>query len=379
MNFNWLFIFLSYSVFTALQSCTTLSDEMEDEQTTINISGNIFGVVLQNKKNFTWYETDGSQVVSPVKFELLTGTELDSIVWILPGGIPDRIEGSLQQDVEFQGYGTFNPRVALTRIDSTSSKVTRIIRDTIYSSPIKVKYSVNDWDSFTTSGPNVWDNFGTSNILIGRDTLVARSSDSLKISTRFEGSNNSNPKISFSYRIKKKNDNSTIKTGKYKKFSVLVDGFERFQASELNNEQYYNATISLRQKNNFELSIVRYPSLYSTQWNLVPSDPSSVDQQTLAMYQPNVNENSLIGYPKVTSESSSLTLGFGGYRFGVGSSSNELVENGDPIMLYEGEQKIEITMDRGLPVRYKISKNSSFDNDENRFDLFLYDFNIEFD
>ena len=373
-----LLVLLSYAALTIFQCCTTLSDEIEGTPTNVNIQGNIFGIILQNKQNFIWHENDGSQVLSPVKFELVTNSELDSIVWFFPGGNPERSEGGYRKKVEFQGYGTFIPFVALTKIDSTSSKVNRILRDTIYSSPIKVKYNIDDWNSFTISGPDIWDNFGTSNILISRDTLISSSSDSLKISKSFEGLNNSNPKISFSYRITKQNNNSTINTGKYKKFSVLVDGFERFQASDVINGKNYNVNISLRNKDNFELSIVRYPSLFTTQWNLFPSVPSSIDQQTLGIYQPNGSQNTLIGYPNVSTESSTIMLGFGNYRFGIGSSGNELVENGDPITLNEGEQKIVISMDRGLPTTYKILKNYSFDEDENSLDLFIYDLGIDF-
>ena len=156
----------------SLQYCSPPVDEIGDTPSSVILSGGIFGVIRQSQDNFSWHDTDGANVSSSVKFQLTSNSKLDSILWIFPGANPDRQEGVLQAQTEFQGYGSFQPYVAIKSIDSTSSKITHIRLDTIFSNPIKVNYSVDDWNSFTTSGPDVWDNFGTSNILIGRDTIV---------------------------------------------------------------------------------------------------------------------------------------------------------------------------------------------------------------
>lgn len=361
---------------SSLQYCSTSIDELEDTPRTIILRRGIFGQILESQDNFIWHDTDGSNVSSSVKFQLITNTDLDSILWVFPGANPDRLEGVLQAQTDFQGYGSFQPYVAITSIDSTSSKITRIRHDSIFSNPIKVNFSVDDWNSFTTSGPDVWDNFGTSNILIGRDTLVDQSTDSLIIKKRFEGLNGSSPKLKFSYRITQ-NISSNMNTGDNKKFSVIVDGFERFSALGVKNNQFYDVTIPLKNKDQFDLGIVRYPSLYTTEWEISTDDPASIDQQTLTMYQPNANENTLLGYPSVTA-STTVMLNYGNYNFGSGSSGYELIENGDPIPLLEGEYKFEVTLERGLPIRYSLKENLNIDDDEVRFDLFIYDFRLEF-
>jgi hypothetical protein len=95
------------------------------------------------------------------------------------------------------------------------------------------------------------------------------------------------------------------------------------------------------------------------------------------MYQPITNENTLVGYPSVTA-STTVMLNFGSYNFGTVSSGYELVENGDPITLLEGQYKLEVTLERGLPIRYSLEENISLDDNEVRFDLYIYDFRLEF-
>ena len=360
----------------SLQYCSPPVDEIGDTPSSVILSGGIFGVIRQSQDNFSWHDTDGANVSSSVKFQLTSNSKLDSILWIFPGANPDRQEGVLQAQTEFQGYGSFQPYVAIKSIDSTSSKITHIRLDTIFSNPIKVNYSVDDWNSFTTSGPDVWDNFGTSNILIGRDTIVDQSTDSIIIKKRFEGLNGGDPTIKFSYKINQ-NVSADIKTGNNKKFSVIIDGFERFSAREVKNKQFFDVSIPLKNKDQFDLEIIRYPSLFSTEWEVSTDDPYSIDPQTITMYQPNANENTLIGYPSVTA-STTVMFNYGSYNYGSVSSGFELVENGDPIKLLEGQYKLEVTLERGLPIRYSIEEGLNLGDNEVRFDLFIYDFRLEF-
>jgi hypothetical protein len=170
---------------------------------------------------------------------------------------------------------------------------------------------------------------------------------------------------------------SNIKTGDNKKFSVIIDGFERFSARGIKNKQFYDVSIPLKNKDQFDMGIVRYPSLYTTEWEISADDPTSIDQETITMYQPITNENTLVGYPSVTA-STTVMLNFGSYNFGIVSSGYELVENGDPITLLEGQYKLEVTLERGLPIRYSLEENISLDDNEVRFDLYIYDFRLEF-
>jgi hypothetical protein len=376
MILRGLLILFAIGCLLSIQNCSPTTDELGDAPSSVILKGGIFGVIRQSQDHFSWHETDGANVSSSVKFQLTTNTNLDSISWVFPGATPDRLEGSLQAQTEFQGYGSFQPYVAIKSIDSTSSKITRIRIDSIFSNPIKVNYNVDDWNSFTTSGPDVWDNFGTSNILLGRDTLVDQSTDSIIIKKRFEGLNGSDSKLKFSYRINQ-NMPSNIKTGDNKKFSVIIDGFERFSARGIKNKQFYDVSIPLKNKDQFDMGIVRYPSLYTTEWEISADDPTSIDQETITMYQPITNENTLVGYPSVTA-STTVMLNFGSYNFGTVSSGYELVENGDPITLLEGKYKLEFTLERGLPIRYSLEENISLDDNEVRFDLYIYDFRLEF-
>ena len=168
-----------------------------------------------------------------------------------------------------------------------------------------------------------------------------------------------------------------IKTGNNKKFSVIIDGFERFSAREVKNKQFFDVSIPLKNKDEFDLEIIRYPSLFSTEWEVSTDDPYSIDPQTITMYQPNANENTLIGYPSVTA-STTVMFNYGSYNYGSVSSGFELVENGDPIKLLEGQYKLEVTLERGLPIRYSIEEGLNLGDNEVRFDLFIYDFRLEF-
>ena len=359
-----------------LQSCSSPSDESADTSGLISEIGSIFGFITESQNDFTWHDADGSNVNSSVKLQLVTNTNLDSISWIFAGANPDRVEGVLQATAHYQGYGTFQPYVIIKSIDSISPTVSRKRIDSIYSEPIKVNYSVDDWSSFTSSGADVWDNFGTSNILIGRDTLVSQSADSLTIKKRFEGFNGSSPNLKFSYRIAQ-NIPSNLSTGNNKKFSVIIDGFERFSARAGKNQQFYDVSIPLKNIDQFDLDIVRYPSLYATDWDITAANSSSINQQTITLYQPIENENTLVGYPTLTA-STTVMLSYGNYSFGTGSTVYELVENGNPIALLAGEYKINVRLERGLPVGYSIEKNIDIADDQNRFDLFIYDFRLDF-
>ena len=376
MNLRWLLVLFAVVCLSFFQGCSNSLDEVEDTPSSIILRGGLFGTIRQTQDNFTSSETDGSKVNSSVKFQLFTNTDLDTILWVFPRANPNQMDGVLQAQTDFNGYGVFKPYVRMISIDSTSSNITRILIDSIFSRPIKVNYSLDDWNSFTTSGPDIWDNFGTSNILIGLDTLVDQSTDSLIIKKRFEGFSVSNKYLKFSYRISQNTSNNSKIRG-FKKFSVLIDGFERFSDRSKESNQIHNITIPLNNKDQFDLSIVRYPSLYKTEWEISTDDPTSIDQETLTMYQPNENENSLVGYPSVTS-TTTIMLNYGNYNVGSGSSKNELAENGDPITLLEGQYRLKVTLERGLPIRYSFIKDLNINDEVDRFKVFIYDFRIAF-
>lgn len=380
----WIFGGLGLLTF---HQCTPLETEIIDTTTPITLRERLPAVVRQNEDSFTWFDTNGGNVNSRVKFQLLSNIVLDSIVWVFPGANPDRVEGALQAQTDFLGYGTFRPYVALTQIDSTSSSRTRILRDTLYANPVTVNYSENDWNSYLRIGPDVWENFGPSNILIGRDTLVDQMADSLMISKRFEGLNGRDAKLKFSFKVTK-NLPALAGTGSAKKFSILIDDFERFDVRDVGNDQFYNTTITLRRKQQFDLAIVRYPSLYQTSWSISTASPTSIDANTLEVYQPAEDSNTLIGYPLALADSTYVELAYGNYRFGVDPSGSRLIENGTPILLlgeddgsgnYSGQYKLVVSLERGLPSRYRLFRDVNYSDNEERFDVFIDDFRLEFD
>lgn len=385
MNLNRVIGGLSLLLF---HNCTPIAEEIVDTTTPITLRERLPAVVRQNEDSFTWHDTNGSNVSSRVKFQLLSNIVLDSIVWVFPGANPDRVDGALQAQTDFQGYGTFRPYVALTQIDSTSSSRTRIIRDTLYADPVNVNYTENDWNSYLRIGPDVWENFGPSNILIGRDTLVDQMADSLMISKRFEGLNGRDAKLKFSFKITK-NLPAQAGTGSAKKFSILIDDFERFDVRDVGNDRFYNTTITLRRKQQFDLSIVRYPSLYLTNWSVSTTSPTSIDANSLQVYQPSEDPNTLIGYPKVLADSTYVQLAFGNYRFGIDPSGSRLIENGTPILLlgedengdgnYQRQYKLVVSLERGLPSRFRLFQDVNYSDNEERFDVFIDDFRLEFD
>ncbi|MGC6480115.1 MAG: hypothetical protein ACON42_07040 [Flavobacteriaceae bacterium] len=385
MNLNRVIGGLSLLLF---HNCTPIAEEIVDTTSPITLRERLPAVVRQNEDSFTWHDTNGSNVSSRVKFQLLSNIVLDSIVWVFPGANPDRVDGALQAQTDFQGYGTFRPYVALTQIDSTSSSRTRIIRDTLYADPVNVNYTENDWNSYLRIGPDVWENFGPSNILIGRDTLVDQMADSLMISKRFEGLNGRDAKLKFSFKITK-NLPAQAGTGSAKKFSILIDDFERFDVRDVGNDRFYNTTITLRRKQQFDLSIVRYPSLYLTNWSVSTTSPTSIDANSLQVYQPSEDPNTLIGYPKVLADSTYVQLAFGNYRFGIDPSGSRLIENGTPILLlgedengdgnYQRQYKLVVSLERGLPARFRLFQDVNYSDNEERFDVFIDDFRLEFD
>ena len=387
MNFKWLRFGVGLLGLSFFQNCTPLAEEFVDNTSPITLRERLPAILRQNEDQFTWYDTNGGNVSSRVKFQLLSNIVLDSIVWVFPGATPERLDGTLQAQTDFQGYGTFRPYVALTQIDSTSSSRTRIIRDTLYANPIQVNYSENDWNSYQSTGPDVWENFGPSNILIGRDTLVAQNTDSLMITKRFEGLNGKDAKLKFSFKVSK-NLPAQAGTGGAKKFSILIDDFERFDVRNVGNDRFYNTTITLRRKQEFDLAIVRYPSLYQTSWSISTNSPTTVDANSLSVYQPAEDQNTLIGYPLALADSTYVELTYGSYRFGVDPSGSRLIENGDPILLvgedeagngnYRGQYKIIVTLERGLPSQYLLFQDVNYSDNQERFDVFIDDFRLEF-
>ena len=301
----------------------------------------------------------------------------DSIKWEFPGGTPNIVNDATEAPVIYNKYGTYNAKMILLKYDTLSYGNIRLLVDTIQiSKDLSIKYKETNWITYDTN--STWEVIG-SNLTYTNINSVFENNNPLAIKTTFSGFENNRVRLKFDFKVVLNNPliNLTY-TNSQKKLELKIDDFTKFNVSRVENDKYYSAYIDFSSKDEFELKFEVYPSLISSDWNMVNNNFS------IPMYNfigPN-QENFLIGYNNLSS-TSSITIELNNLSFGSSNMKNLKLSDTTKIILPEGESKIMINMDDGLPTSFQIyNKNSretatSLNSNEYFYKLFLKNLIVE--
>ena len=313
-----------------------------------------------------------------VKYQAKTyNTVYDSIKWEFPGGTPNIVNDATETSIIYNKYGTYKAKMILLKYDTLSYGNIRLLVDTIpVTEDLSIKYKETNWITYDTN--STWEVIG-SNLTYTNINSVFENNNPLAIKTTFSGFENNRVRLKFDFKVVLNNPliNLTY-TNSQKKLELKIDDFTKFNVSRVENDKYYSAYIDFSSKDEFELKFEVYPSLISSDWNMVNNNFS------IPMYNfigPN-QENFLIGYNNLSS-TSSVTIELNNLSFGSSNMKNLKLSDTTKIILPEGESKIMINMDDGLPTSFQIyNKNSretatSLNSNEYFYKLFLKNLIVE--
>ena len=313
-----------------------------------------------------------------VRYQAKTyNTVYDSIKWEFPGGTPNIINDATEASIIYNKYGTYKAKMILLKYDTLSYGNVRLLVDTIpITEDLSIKYKETNWISYDTN--STWEVIG-SNLTYTNINSVFENNSPLVIKTNFTGFENNRVRLKFDFKVVLNNPLvNLIYTNSQKKLELKIDDFTKFNVSRVENDKYYSAYIDFSSKDEFELKFEVYPSLISSDWNMVNNSIS------IPMYNfigPN-QENFLIGYNNLSS-TSSVTIELNNLSFGSSNMKNLKLNDTTKIILPEGESKIMINMDDGLPTSFQIyNKNSretatSLNSNEYFYKLFLKNLIVE--
>ena len=313
-----------------------------------------------------------------VRYQARTfNTAYDSIKWEFPGGTPSIVNDATETSVIYNKYGTYNAKMILLKYDTLSYGNIRLLVDTIpINEDISIKYKETNWPSYDKN--STWETIG-SNLTYTNINSVFDNNNPLAIKTNFTGFENNRVRLKFDFKVVLDNPlvNSTY-TNSQKKLELKIDDFTKFTVSRLENDKYYSGYIDISNKDAFELKFEVYPSLISSEWKIVNNSSNTPLYSFIGPTQ----ENFLIGYNNL-STTSSVTIKLNNLSFGSSDMKNLKLSDTTKIILPEGESKIMINMDDGLPISFKIyNKNSreatiSLNNNEYFYRLFIKNLIIE--
>ena len=313
-----------------------------------------------------------------VRYQAKTfNTVYDSIKWEFPGGIPNNVNNVTETSVIYNKYGAYDAKMILLKYDTLNYGNIRLLVDTIpMTESLNIKYKEINWASYDKN--SIWGTLGSHLTYTGINS-VYDNYNPIAIKTNFTGFENNRLRLKFDYKVVLNNPlaNSTYTNGQ-KKLELKIDDFTKFTISRIENDKYYSGYIDISNKDAFELKFEVYPSLISSDWNIVNNN------NNIPMYSfigPN-QEDFLIGYNNLI-ETSSVTIELNDLSFGSNDMKNLKLSDTTKIELPEGESKIMINMDDGLPTSFQIyNKNSretgtSLNNNEYFYTLFIKNLIIE--
>ncbi len=372
-----MFDFLRLIIFLVLIICFSCSVE----------EGIVYRISMSRFNSLSQIAIDSTQIFRnnrnntlnvEVRYQAKTyNAAYDSIKWEFPGGTPNIVNDATETPVIYNKYGTYNAKMILLKYDTLSYGNIRLLVDTIQiSKDLSIKYKETNWVTYDTN--STWEIIG-SNLTYTNINTVFDNNNPLVIKTNFTGFENNRVRLKFDFKIVLNNPLVNSKyTNSQKKFELKIDDFSKFNVSRVENDKYYSAYIDVSSKDEFELKFEVYPPLISTDWNMVNNSVS------IPMYNfigPN-QENFLIGYNNLSS-TSSVTIELNNLSFGSSNMKNLKISDTTKIILPEGESKIMINMDDGLPTSFQIfNENSretatSLNNNEYFYKFFIKNLIIE--
>ncbi len=300
----------------------------------------------------------------------------DSIKWEFPGGTPNNVNDVTETSVIYNKYGTYNAKMILLKYDTLNYGNIRLLVDTIpITEDLSIKYKETNWTTYDTN--STWETIG-SNLTYTNINSVFENNNPLAIKTNFTGFENNRVRLKFDFKVVLNNPlvNSTY-TNSQKKLELKIDDFTKFTVSRVENDKFYSGYIDISNKDAFELKFEVYPSLISSDWNIVNN---STNIPMYSFIGPN-QEDFLIGYNNMSS-TSSVTIELNNLSFGSSDMKNLKLSDTTKIILPEGESKIMINMDEGLPTSFQLYKNTretatSLNSNEYFYGLFIKNLIIE--
>jgi len=301
----------------------------------------------------------------------------DSIKWEFPGGTPNNVSDVTETSVIYNKYGTYNAKMILLKYDTLNYGNIRLLVDTIpITENLDIKYKETNWTTYDKN--STWETIG-SNLTYTNINSIFDNNNPIAIKTNFTGFENNRVRLKFDFKIVLNNPliNSTY-TNNQKKLELKIDDFTKFTVSRVENDKYYSGYIDISNKDAFELKFEVYPSLISSDWKIVNNNSNSPMYNFIGPNQ----ENFLIGY-NILTETSSITVELNDLSFGSSDMKNLKLSDTTKIILPEGESKIMINMDDGLPKSFQVyDKNSretatSLNNNEYFYRLFIKNLIVE--
>lgn len=313
-----------------------------------------------------------------VRYQAKTyNTVYDSIKWEFPGGTPNIVNDATETSIIYNKYGTYKAKMILLKYDTLNYGNIRLLVDTIpITEDLSIKYKETNWITYDTN--STWEVIG-SNLTYTNINSVFENNNPLVIKTNFTGFENNRVRLKFDFKVVLNNPLvNSIYTNSQKKLELKIDDFTKFNVSRVENDKYYSAYIDFSSKDEFELKFEVYPSLISSDWNMVNNNISIPMYNFIGHNQ----ENFLIGYNNLSS-TSSVTIELNNLSFGSSNMKNLKLSDTTKIILPEGESKIMINMDDGLPTSFQIyNKNSretatSLNSNEYFYKIFLKNLIVE--
>ena len=313
-----------------------------------------------------------------VRYQARTfNTTYDSIKWEFPGGTPNNFIGKPETSVIYNKYGTYGAKLILLKYDTLNYGNIRLLVDTIpVTEDLSIKYKETSWNTYDTN--STWETIG-STLTYTNINSIYDNNNPIAIKTNFTGFENNQIRLKFDFKVVLNYPlANSIYTNSQKKLELKIDDYTKFTVSKVENDKYYSGYIDVSNKDAFELKFEVYPSLISSEWNIVNNSTN------IPMYNfigPN-KEDFLIGYNNLSSKSS-VTIELNNLSFGSNDMKNLKLSDTTKIELPEGESKITINMDDGLPTSFRVfNKNSretrtSLNNNEYYYTLFIKNLIIE--
>jgi hypothetical protein len=334
------------------------SCEVEEEQDykTLKIYRNTYSKIIVDSTNVFRNSKNNDQLNVEIRYQArASNSDYDSIKWIFPGGIPEKLNNEMEATVVYDKYGAYDAKMVLIKYDTLNYNSVQIIIDSVpLIEEIKIKYKETNWSSYDSySTPNIWTSIPNTDIIVGRINDIY--TDQISIKSNFTGFDEEQLRISFDYKVTLENPMQTDDfTNNQKKMELKIDDFNRFTINKTNDDKYYSAYINVYNKSDFELKFNLFPPLTQTIWEL----DNSGSVTPFYEYKINEDQSYLINYINQVN-TSSATIKYNDFIYGTSDMVNLKLGDTTKIIMPSGQSKIQVTMKDQFPYSYKVYEEDS--------------------
>ena len=334
------------------------SCEVEEEQDykTLKIYRNTYSKIIVDSTNVFRNSKNNDQLNVEIRYQArASNSDYDSIKWIFPGGIPEKLNNEMEATVVYDKYGAYDAKMVLIKYDTLNYNRVQMIIDSVpLNEEIKIKYKETNWSSYDSySTPNIWTSIPNTDIIVGRINDIY--TDQISIKSNFTGFDEEQLRISFDYKVTLENPMQTDDfTNNQKKMELKIDDFNRFTINKTNDDKYYSAYINVYNKSDFELKFNLFPPLTQTIWEL----DNSGSVTPFYEYKINEDQSYLINYISQVN-TSSATIIYNDFIYGTSDMVNLKLGDTTKIIMPSGQSKIQVTMKDQFPYSYKVYEEDS--------------------